>query len=310
MIISQIFDMIDMGLVILDEDLRVIYWNRWMEMKSGIPSGRIIKSPVFESFPHLNNPRFLRNFKAVLRFGNFCFFSQKLHGYLFPFEPVGSYSGKFEYMQQSCTMGPLRDQDNSIKYTFIAVQDVTEVVSYEHKLLEMNQKDGLTGIYNRRFLETRLCEEFDRHKRYGRPLSLIMLDIDHFKKVNDRYGHQFGDEVLKAVSSKIFDMTRKTDFVTRYGGEEFCCLLPETPGDAAMVLAERFRKEVMEMQLVCNADPVKVTISLGVCDLDEEAEGPEELIKKADDALYEAKEAGRNRVAVHRATGGPIRKGA
>lgn len=96
-------------------------------------------------------------------------------------------------------MGPLRDDNNVIRYAYIMVQDVTDIAAYEQKLLEMSIRDGLTGVYNRRYFETRLEEEFERHKRYTRPFSIIMQDIDHFKKVNDTYGHPCGDYIFKSI---------------------------------------------------------------------------------------------------------------
>ncbi|RJQ13401.1 MAG: GGDEF domain-containing protein [Nitrospiraceae bacterium] len=296
MILNQIFDAINIGIVILDRDLKIYEWNRWMEIHSGLEASKIHGSLIFDIFPHLKNPKFERSCKSVFYFGNFCFFSQKLHHYMFPFRTT-SYSGsEFEFMQQSCAMGPLRDENNEIKYLFIYVQDVTEVASYELKLVEMNMRDGLTGIYNRRFLDTKLKEEFNRHKRYGRSFSIIMFDIDHFKKVNDTYGHQCGDFVLKSVSSRISSVIRNVDFLFRYGGEEFCALLPETGIEAAAMVAERFRTAICQQETNYDGTLIKVTISLGVAALRDDIESPVMLVENADGALYRAKQEGRNRV--------------
>jgi diguanylate cyclase (GGDEF)-like protein len=193
-------------------------------------------------------------------------------------------------------MGPLRDEHNEIKYLFIYVQDVTEVATYEQKLVEMNMMDSLTGIFNRRYLETRLNEEFRRHRRYARPFSLIMFDIDYFKNVNDEYGHQCGDYVIKSVSSRISSLIRNLDCLFRYGGEEFCCLLPETALNSAIGVADRFRLAIEELESEFDGHIIKVTISLGIAELMEDIESPEMLLKKADEALYLAKKEGRNRV--------------
>lgn len=293
--ITQIFDTVNFGLVVLDRDIKIKYWNRWMAMHSGIPSDQIIDEPLFDFFPHLSTPSFNKNCKAVLSFGNFSFFSQKLHRFLFPFKPDGSFGYRFDLMQQSCTMGPLRSEDNSISGIFLIVQDVTELATYEQKLVEMNTKDALTGIYNRRYLETRLKEECDRQQRYSRPLSLIMIDIDFFKKVNDNHGHQCGDLILQSVAAKAASVIRKTDFIARYGGEEFCCLLPETDGEAAETVAESLRSQVEEMENRFNdSTTVKVTISLGISGFAAE-DSPDSFLKRADDALYQAKHSGRNR---------------
>jgi len=291
---AQIFDTVNIGLVILDKDIKVRYWNRWMAARSGIPAGRIIGEPIFDFFPHLNTSSFNKNCKAVLSFGNFAFFSQKLHRFLFPFKPDSSFGYRFDLMQQNCTMGPLRAEDNAITSLYLIVQDVTELATYEQKLIEMNTIDALTGIYNRRFLETRLKEECERHSRYFKPLSVLMIDIDFFKKVNDIHGHQGGDLVLKNVASKAVSVIRKTDFMARYGGEEFCCLLPETDAIAAETVAEKLRVQIEGMESHFQNKQISVTISIGISSI-EPGDSPDTLLNRADEALYQAKRSGRNR---------------
>ncbi len=296
MIFAQIFDMLDVGIVILDEDLKVFKWNRWMTTHSKIPPDEIIGKSLFSFYPDLNIPSFIRNCKSVFTFGNFAFFSQKLHKYCFPFKAFNILGSNFEQMQQSCTIGPLRDDNNQIKYIYITVQDVTEVAAYEYKLIEMNTKDALTGIYNRRFFESRLNEEFERHKRYCRPLCMIMQDIDHFKKINDTYGHQAGDYILKSLASLVNERKRKVDIFARYGGEEFCFILPETRITSGIVLAESLRKGIEAKQFRFKDQTIKVTISQGISEITEEIDTSEAFLKAADDALYEAKRTGRNKV--------------
>jgi len=294
----QVIDMVDIGLVILDKDLRVRQWNRWMQLHCTIPPDQIIGNPVCDVFPNLKRPRFLNNCKAVFTFGNFCFFSQKLHRYLFPFKPISSFDSDFQCMQQSCTMGPLRNEKGDIEYLFIAVHDVTETVAFEQKLMALNMMDALTGIHNRRSLECHLKEEVDRHKRYVHPLSLIMFDLDHFKAINDTYGHQCGDFVLQNVTKLIGNSIRGEDILARYGGEEFCCLLPETPIEAARMIAERFRSRVANQIFEFGSERINVTISLGVAAMTPKTMTPDLLLKKADDGLYMAKNRGRNRIEV------------
>lgn len=296
MILNQIFDAINLGIVVLDKELNVKKWNRWMEIHSGIGSDIIVGKPILELFPKLNNPKFIRSCKSVFSFGNFSFFSQKLHGYMFPFKSTSYVDRKFEFMQQSCAMGPLRDENDIIQNIFIYVQDVTEVAIYEQKLVDLNMKDDLTGIFNRRFMEKKLKEEFHRHSRYSRQMSLIMFDIDSFKRINDEYGHQCGDYILKSVSSRIASAIRNIDLLFRYGGEEFCCMLPETGLEGAMSVAERFRIAIMDQENNYDGNIIKVTISLGVSELTKEIKSPEDLMNKADEALYRAKKEGRNRV--------------
>lgn len=289
--------MLDAGIVILDRDLKVFKWNRWMTTHSKIQPEEIIGKSIFTFYPDLNTSWFLRNCKSVFTFGNFAFISQKLHKYCFPFKSYYNTLGyRFDYMQQSCTVGPLRDENNEIRYIYINVQDVTEIVAYEQKLIEMNTKDGLTGIYNRRFFEPRLIEEFERHQRYERPMSLIMLDIDHFKNINDSHGHQAGDYILKSLTAFISERIRNIDIFARYGGEEFCILLPETTIEAAVLLAEEIRRQIESSVFNFKKTHIRLTVSQGVAALVKRIANAEALLKLADDALYDAKKMGRNKV--------------
>jgi diguanylate cyclase (GGDEF)-like protein len=294
--VVQVCNMLNTGIVILDKDFKVHYWNRWMEIHSGIPLGKITGIPIFDFFPNLNNPKFLRNCKSLFTFGNYYFLSQKLHTYIFPFHPVSASEFNFEFMQQSGSMFPLRGESGEIKYICLAIHDVTEMVSYEQKLLEMARRDILTGIYNRRFLEERMKEEFEKHRRYNRPLSLVIFDIDHFKHINDTCGHQYGDYILKSVTTAAKPCLRTVDTFARYGGEEFCCILPETHLTAALTVAERLRNAIATQEYFFNDTIIRATVSVGVSEVCENITTPDALFKGADDALYEAKKTGRNKV--------------
>ncbi len=292
---ESVFDMLNMGIVILDTEYRVRYWNDWMAMNSGITAEEMLDRNIFDAFPNLNQPVFLRSFKSVCTFGNFYFFSQKLHGYLFPIRVLSSFQTSFEYMQQSCTVCPLREGDGSqVTHLCITVQDVTDVASYEKILMEMNHRDSLTGTYNRRFFTIRLKEELERHRRYKRPMSMLMIDIDHFKTVNDTYGHPCGDFILKSVCGTIQSALRTVDFLARYGGEEFCCILPETSFENSTILAERIRALVESASYEYEGQTIRVTISVGVPRTPNPGDSPDTFLKNADNALYKAKETGRN----------------
>ena len=296
---SQIPHQINIGLVIVDRDLKVIFWNNWMAMHSGIKDKEIIGHNLLEFYSNLDSVRFLKNFKSVISFGNLAFFSQKLHKYLFPFNTNTSFDTGFEYMQQNCTMGPMRDKDNGeINSVYLTVQDVTDLASYEKKLVEANMLDGLTGVFNRKYLNSVIEKEFERHVRYSRALCFLMLDIDFFKNINDNYGHQFGDFVLKELSARISSALRDVDSFGRYGGEEFCCVLPETDIKFAVAVAERLRQVVVGKKFINGSSSIDVTISIGVSMSCDKVSTPALLIRSADEALYEAKEAGRNKVVI------------
>lgn len=159
--------------------------------------------------------------------------------------------------------------------------------------------DGLTRVYNRRYLEERLEQEFRRSQRHKTFLSVLMLDIDHFKRINDTYGHQMGDEVLCKLTELCRQVTRSTDILGRYGGEEFVVLLPEADLMGGLCVAERLRKLVEVQTFTTDKGPIRITISLGLCTIPAEGvETAQQFIKQADEALYRAKETGRNQTCV------------
>jgi diguanylate cyclase (GGDEF)-like protein len=165
------------------------------------------------------------------------------------------------------------------------------------QLLHISMTDGLTGVDNRRALEQRLHEMFEHSLRLHEPIACVMCDIDHFKKVNDTYGHAAGDETLKQFAEILRDEAREIDRVGRYGGEEFLLLLPGTVLDSAVTFAERVRQRVEEHTFSFEGGTLKRTVSLGVASWPHpRIKGREEMLKAADDALYVAKEMGRNRV--------------
>jgi diguanylate cyclase (GGDEF)-like protein len=166
------------------------------------------------------------------------------------------------------------------------------------RTVHMACTDGLTGLYNHRQFKKMLKEEISRSKRYGKPLSLIMLDVDDFKKFNDTYGHPAGDKVLTTVAGILRDLCRESDLAFRYGGEEFVVILPETAIDEALVAAERIRR-VIEIDSVPDLNgAVKsgVTVSAGVASCPRDGDSAEDLLKTVDDLLFQAKEQGKNKI--------------
>ncbi len=166
------------------------------------------------------------------------------------------------------------------------------------ELERLSQTDGLTGLANRRQFDHALQREHARQQRTGSALSLLMIDLDHFKHVNDHYGHAMGDDYLRAVARVLrASVTRATDVAARYGGEEFACLLPDTPADDACMLAERIRQGVADLGLPnALADTTHLTVSVGVATLERGSSSVAQLLTQADAQLYAAKHAGRDRV--------------
>lgn len=159
--------------------------------------------------------------------------------------------------------------------------------------------DRMTGLGSKAYLEQRLTEQLDHSRRYDQPLALILVDLDHFKDINDTHGHVVGDQVLGGVGYVIRGQLRLSDVAGRFGGEEFAVLLPDTEISGAMVLAERLRKAIEEWSLELPGGCLQVTASLGIASLSAEMAGAVELVDAADRALYKAKRGGRNRVERH-----------
>jgi diguanylate cyclase (GGDEF)-like protein len=173
------------------------------------------------------------------------------------------------------------------------------------KLHELSVTDSLTGLHNHKHLMDKLASEVTRSERYSHPFAVLMIDIDYFKKYNDTYGHQAGDEVLRRMASIFMESIRSSDYAARYGGEEFMILLPETGIDEALQGAKRIRKQLANETFGNDEKKIPITISMGVATYPEHGEDPETLVSKADAALYQAKKAGRDRVIRAR---GAIRK--
>lgn len=170
-------------------------------------------------------------------------------------------------------------------------------------LEQENITDSLTGLYNRRYLDQRVREETGKAERYRLPLSILMIDIDHFKSINDTYGHLVGDIVLSGVAKVVTGIARNTDIVARYGGEEILVMAPNSSVAPAAAFAERIRASVESTSLippeVCGNDKARpVTVSIGVASPPPGIPDSQALIKRADEALYRAKESGRNRVVI------------
>lgn len=184
--------------------------------------------------------------------------------------------------------------------------ETTRDVQHMSVLEQESITDPLMGIYNRRYLERRLTSEVARASRYGMPLSVLLLDIDHFKRINDSYGHQVGDVVLAELAQLIVNTVRTTDIVARYGGEEIMVIAPSTPLKTATNLAERLRKIIEHRPLDVPAKlhrklkALHITVSVGVACFGQSANDFQSLIQSADEALYRAKKKGRNCVITAR----------
>lgn len=302
-LLNFILEKINVGVFVLNRDMTVVFWNHFMEMNSGREEHEIVGRNIFEVFPELPKTWLEKKIQSVFVLKNFAFTSWEQRPYLFKFRHNRPVTGGVDCMRQNCTFVPVKDENGQVNHVCVTLIDVTDTSIYQSQLIETrdrldeaSNRDGLTGVYNRRYLEQALAKEFARVKRYDETLSLIMLDIDHFKRVNDERGHLAGDEVIRRTAEILSNGIRESDTLGRYGGEEFAVLLPHTKLDGALVLAERLRKCVAAQPITFGNQSIPVTISIGVAELHPDTPSYEQLIQDADTALYQSKDGGRNRV--------------
>ena len=213
-------------------------------------------------------------------------------------EDLGSTNGTF-VNSEKIKSKVLKDADLiSVGKTILKFSFQSDIDSAFHdEIYNSATNDELTTLFNRKYLQKHIESEFARAERYGRDLSLLMLDIDDFKLVNDKYGHPAGDYVLKSVGKTIKGCVRhNVDIPARYGGEEFAVLLPETGANFALKIAEKIRQKISELQLVYEGTSIDVSVSIGISSNNAATNSIEDLIRRADEKLYVAKRNGKNRV--------------
>jgi diguanylate cyclase (GGDEF)-like protein len=282
-------DQSEVGVALLDGEMRAQFTNRAYRRLWRLPDALADSKPAFVALlyharetkayavPEDRMEAYVAERTALIRAGDE--------------KPVDIRLTSGEVIRSRCKV--LADGGRMLTYG-----NVSDLVHSADEMAELALKDALTGVYNRRHFMARLDGEWKRYLRYGRPLSLLMLDIDHFKSINDRFGHDVGDQAIISVARMCATQTRDSDVVARIGGEEFAILLPETDLAEARAVAERLRKAVAERTLAINAKAVAFTVSIGLVPADGAVADPADLMKRADEALYAAKRSGRNRVMV------------
>jgi two-component system cell cycle response regulator len=206
----------------------------------------------------------------------------------------GTYCNDEQVLREVVLRNGDRVKIGSTIFKFLTGADVE--AQYHEEIYRLTIVDGLTQIHNKRYLFEALERELIRARRHNRMLAVLMFDIDHFKRINDLHGHLAGDFVLKELARIVQSRIRRDEVFARYGGEEFCIILPETMLEGAVELGERVRENIQDHTYVFQQDKIKVTISVGCAALNEEDRNAGELLKRADERLYEAKNSGRNRV--------------
>jgi len=301
--LMDMFQTVDVGLVVLTSDYRIQVWNGFMENHSGLTPRQVRDRYLFDLFSEIDEDWLRRKCDPVILLKNRAFTIWEQRPYIFKFRNYRPITGSAEYMYQNSTIFPLTDSTGVVTHLCIIIYDVTDVAvsrmeleSMNGQLRKLSKTDFLTGLHNRGAWEEALSNEFKRASRSGHQSTLLMVDIDHFKRVNDTYGHAAGDTVIKQVSAAVRKNLRSTDIAGRYGGEEFAVLLVDTTADQALFFAERLRKNVEAMPIEFNQQQFKVTVSIGVGQFHASMAQYRDWIEVADKALYQSKAAGRNRV--------------
>ena len=296
---------IDVGLAVVDSNYRVQLWNGFMENYSRIHSSALLGKNLFENVPGLPEEWLKNKIKEVLMLSSPVTSSWEQRQTVFDLPSSRPFTGGSGHMYQDLSIIPLTSIDGSCSNVCIIVYNVTEAAvgklrleDANHQLRMLSITDGLTKLYNRAHWQECLEQEFRKYRRKTSDVTLMMFDIDHFKHVNDTYGHPAGDAVLRTVSGLLKKFVRNSDIAGRYGGEEFCVILMDATESAGRLVAERFRK-LIEQQTVHYQDMViKFTISLGVSQLTPEFATAKDWMISVDNSLYYSKEHGRNQVNV------------
>jgi diguanylate cyclase (GGDEF)-like protein len=303
-----LFDMlqhIDVGLVVLNEKYEIELWNSFMENHSGVSSSIAKEQSLFNVFPDINSNWLQQKLDNVIALRTSIFISWEQRPHVFPFKGYRPITGMADKMYQNVALRPITNADGTVKYVCMVVYDVTDVATNKESLSNANSKldhlsktDPLTQLHNRGSLDKILQSTFEASKKGNGPHSLVMTDIDHFKKVNDQYGHPIGDLVLQAVSKVLSSSIRKADFVGRYGGEEFAILLPNTDAAGALFFCETVRKKIAETKVKSANSTVSVTMSFGISESSNFDQTASDWLSRSDAALYKAKEGGRNQSVI------------
>lgn len=282
------------GVVITETSGRILWVNPAFERLTGYPACELIGS----------TPRLLRSGEHPPEYFDILW-STILAGDVWRGETVNRRGDGTNYVVEQ-TITPVRDERGTLTHFVGIQQDVTERKEAQRVLTELATTDALTGLLNRRHFHALAGEELQRFRRFGGQFCVLMVDVDHFKRINDSHGHLFGDRVLREVAQRVLSSLRSMDLAARFGGEEFVALLLETDIDAGRDVAERIRRRVAESPVRADGVDVCMSVSIGATQVDGGDVTVDALLDRADRALYTAKEAGRDRVAVHRAWGTKI----
>lgn len=303
--LMDILQTIDVGLIVLDREYRIQIWNSFMENHSSLRSTHVQNKIIFDLLSEIPEDWFRHKVESVFLLKNRAFTTWEQRPYVFKFKNYQPITGTEEYMYQNITIMPLVSLDGDIKHICIIIYDVTNTAvnkkgmeSANAQLQHLSRTDHLTQLNNRGYWEECLAKEYMRYQRIQNEISLVMFDIDHFKKVNDTHGHQAGDEVICVTAEIVRKTLRKTDIAGRYGGEEFAILLIGTDAEKGLIFCERLRNNIDATTVRHQNTDIKFTVSLGLAELTSDINNYKEWLEQSDQALYESKKNGRNRTTI------------
>ncbi|MGL1891109.1 MAG: GGDEF domain-containing protein [Spirochaetaceae bacterium] len=301
-LLSEINNNIELGLIVIDSDDNICLWNSFMVNHSTIKTVDVMGKELFDVFPALPKIWLKLKLKGVRQLKNISKVSWEQRPILFEFKYGGT-------MLQNCSFIPISDPVTGDDYVCITIQnvsdfakdklDLNEMIQINRSLEEISSIDFLTEIYNRRYILEQLESKITNRDKAKDNLTLVMFDLDHFKSVNDNYGHIAGDRVLKYVSKTVSDSLLPNSLFGRYGGEEF--LLIFCGNDLAEISAwvEQIRIKIHKGSVPTNENEIKVTASFGIAEFTAESKDYFETLHRADVAMYRSKNSGRNRVTLY-----------
>ncbi|MGQ8365906.1 diguanylate cyclase [Glaciecola sp. 1036] len=304
---QALVESIEVGIIVVNTNFEIEEWNQFMENHTGFESTDVKGNTLFKYFSDLDMHWLKNKCRPVFEMHTPVFMVWEQRQYVFKMQAARPVTSPSEYMYQNITIFPVTGSLGKVDRVCILIYDVTDqamgkirIEGLNDRLKQISRIDGLTNLFNRRYWQERFEREYKLTIRNKTDISVLILDIDHFKGVNDTYGHQAGDAVIQKLADIIRVATRETDIPGRYGGEEFVILLPDTPGENAKTVAERIRKLAEKTTVTHETTAINFTVSVGIAEFNTGFKQPLAWLQAADTALYDAKNSGRNRVVTFR----------
>ena len=298
-----ILDRLGVGVVLLDREYRITGWNTFMADHSGKAFATVQGESIL-MLPLVTDPDGLKAYVDGVFAGlKTLHLSWEQAGTMFNLHFINPEDQTQREMMQDITLSPVTNHDGEVEGVCITVVDSTDSHLYQMMLQEAlreveenSRRDAMTGLYGRQYFMEQAKKEFSRAKRYNTSFSILLIDLDHFKNINDTYGHLAGDEVLQSFAERMSATLRNVDLAGRYGGEEFVLLLPSTDLEGAATVAERIRAVAADYKVPTSSGELPISCSVGVAQFSQTDSDLNGLLERADKALYVAKNEGRNQV--------------